>query len=205
MTLTPIDKNYFEKAYESYKRGNHAKAISYIDKALEIDPSDSVALRNKGMILVNLGKYEQALSHINKALEIEPNNTELLLSKGLVLEILDKHNEATNYYGKALGVNPNPELLHRIGFSLFLIGKHEDAMNYFNKALEINPNDSNAILGKEWVSDMSFKGQVETSQKVNIENRKIIDELVKEIGTLQNVNMKNLIRQLSKRFFRGHK
>ena len=53
--------------------GNYTQAISYLDKALTLDPNDKFALEEKGVNLDNLGNYTQAISYLDKALTIDPN------------------------------------------------------------------------------------------------------------------------------------
>ena len=62
------------------------QAIKDLDKALEIDPDDLTGLRNKGIVLVNLGKYEEAVKVIDRVLSLDPSDSEILLFKAIALE-----------------------------------------------------------------------------------------------------------------------
>ena len=64
------------------------EAIQYFDKALQIDPNDTVALNNKGDALYQLGKYDEAIQNYDKALQIDPNDTVALNNKGNALSTL---------------------------------------------------------------------------------------------------------------------
>lgn len=57
------------------------EALSWIDKALEVDPNNIHALTLKGSLLIDLGKTEEALTWINKALAIDPNYQRALEEK----------------------------------------------------------------------------------------------------------------------------
>jgi Flp pilus assembly protein TadD len=67
--------------------GNHAGAIEYFDKALDIDPHNVKALNNKGFAVIKLGNYTGAMQYIDKALAIDPHNVRAL-GKGLALDNL---------------------------------------------------------------------------------------------------------------------
>ena len=61
------------------------------DKAIAIDPNDTLALTNKGNVLSNLGKYQDAIALYDKALATDLNFTGALTNKGNVLNDLGKY------------------------------------------------------------------------------------------------------------------
>ena len=65
--------------------GRYDEAIQYYDKALQIDPNDTVALNNKGVALSDLDRYDEAIQNYDKALQIDPNYTDALNNKGNAL------------------------------------------------------------------------------------------------------------------------
>jgi tetratricopeptide (TPR) repeat protein len=77
-----------DKAKSLYLEGKYEEAITWIDKALEIDPgnaqvlnSKTLALYNKGLTLDNIGNHEEAITWYDKALEIDPVNIDILNNK----------------------------------------------------------------------------------------------------------------------------
>jgi tetratricopeptide (TPR) repeat protein len=54
------------------------EALTFYDKALEIDPKDSDALFAKGWALDSLGKYDEAISYYDKVLSIDPTDSDAL-------------------------------------------------------------------------------------------------------------------------------
>ncbi|MCH6571601.1 MAG: tetratricopeptide repeat protein, partial [Thaumarchaeota archaeon] len=58
----------FEKGFEALQNGEFAKAVSFFDQVLEIDPNYVPALNNKGSALRILGMYEEAIVYFDKAL-----------------------------------------------------------------------------------------------------------------------------------------
>jgi len=64
------------------------EAITYYDKALEIDPYDTLVLNNKGGALAALGRYEEAITYYDKVLAIDPDNEAAQDAKLFTLEQL---------------------------------------------------------------------------------------------------------------------
>ena len=67
--------------------------ISFFNKALEIDPTNTDAYLHKGFLHNRIRKHEEAITYFDKVLEIEPNNVRALYSKGVVLHFLKKPEE----------------------------------------------------------------------------------------------------------------
>ena len=127
----------------------YEEAIEAIDKSLEVNPGDNIALTIKGNALANLGSHEEALEVFNKALEIDPNNNFTLTVKGNALVNIGKYEEALEVFNKALEINPdNDYTLISKGNALADIGKYEEALEVFNKALGIDPNNAYTLLNK---------------------------------------------------------
>jgi tetratricopeptide (TPR) repeat protein len=57
---------------------------------LAIDPSDSVALYNKGVALSSLGNHTQATAYFDKTLAINPNDRDTLMAKEEAQSLLQK-------------------------------------------------------------------------------------------------------------------
>jgi tetratricopeptide (TPR) repeat protein len=85
----------------------YAQVIRYYDKALAIDPNDTAALTNKGIVLIKLGNYTQAIHYFDKVLSIKLNNVGGLYNKAVALDNLGKYTEAKVFRDKALHINPN--------------------------------------------------------------------------------------------------
>jgi len=71
------------------KLGRFKEAIQYYDKALAIDPNDSVVLHNKGRALSEQGKFVEAIQLYDLSLSINPDNLIVLDDKSKAFELLD--------------------------------------------------------------------------------------------------------------------
>src|SRR5574341_595145 len=75
------------------QEGKFFEAIEYFDKILEINPTDSIALGNKGAALTQLNKYEEAILIYDNALQIDSANINILNNKAATLFNLGKIDE----------------------------------------------------------------------------------------------------------------
>lgn len=133
-----------------FKNKKLEQAIKDLDKALEIDPDNLTGLRNKGIVLVNLGKYEEAIKVIDRVLSLDPNDSEILLFKAIALESQGLDGEKfITFYEKAMKINSNDfDMICNIGFHIIQLGGYENAIKYFDRVLSIEPTHPVAINGK---------------------------------------------------------
>jgi tetratricopeptide (TPR) repeat protein len=68
----------------------YEEALSFCDKAIDVNPGYAYALSYKGKLLLELKKYEESLKYYNRALEIEPDNRTAIYHKNKVLWQIEK-------------------------------------------------------------------------------------------------------------------
>ena len=89
------------------------KAISYFDKAIEIEPLNYFAWANKGLILKKLDRREEAILCYDRAIQIQPNYPNSWFNKGVLLGCLGQLDEAVKCFDKVLDIAPNHKLALR--------------------------------------------------------------------------------------------
>ena len=72
-----------QQGVENIELGNYDEAISYFDKALQMEPDNVTYLNNKGTVLILQEKYYEATQIFAKVLTIEPNDPTALDSYAL--------------------------------------------------------------------------------------------------------------------------
>lgn len=87
--------------------GNYTEAISYYDKALQIDPDDTNVLVNKGNALTNLARYKNACGCYDKVLVKNPNSSMALYNKSCIKALHEEIDESLKLLEKAININPN--------------------------------------------------------------------------------------------------
>ena len=138
------EQNWLNRAEKALKGGQYEEAITYSDKAIEIDPKSAKAWNNRGIALVKLGNNEEAIQSFDRVIELNPQFAESWYNKGSTLKSLGKYEEALQSYNKAIELNPqDADFCNGKGVTLVKIGKYEEALQSYNKAIELNPRDSN--------------------------------------------------------------
>jgi tetratricopeptide (TPR) repeat protein len=89
------------------------EAISFFDKAIEIEPLNYFAWANKGLILKKLDKREEAILCYDRAIQIQPNYPNSWFNKGVLLGCLGQLEEAVKCFDKVLEIAPNHKLALR--------------------------------------------------------------------------------------------
>jgi len=137
------------KGNEHYRNGKLGAAIKCYNQAIQLEPGNSVAWNNKGLILAIAGQYEEALVAHSKALEIDPGYVDAISNMGMAYTKLDKYDEALTQYNLALKKRPDHEIAwNNKGNLLAKMERHEDAMECYEKALKINPKYHAAMNNK---------------------------------------------------------
>ena len=88
-------------------------AMSYFDKAIEIEPLNYFAWANKGLILKKLDRREEAILCYDRAIQIQPNYPNSWFNKGVLLGCLGQLEEAVKCFDKVLEIAPNHKLALR--------------------------------------------------------------------------------------------
>ena len=139
----PFSKTFTHKGFYLYNIGELNKALSTFDKAIAINPLDSVAWTGKGFVLNDLNKSDEAIKALDKAIEINPQYSKAWNGKGLALGLSGKTDEAIKAFDKAIEINPYYlDALKNKGMALDSLNKSNEALNAFDKALGINSQDS---------------------------------------------------------------
>ena len=118
--------------------------ISYIDKALLINPGYPEANNYKGLMLLESNQASASVEYFNKAIQNKPDFAEAYCNLGNALMEAQDFKAAENMYKKAIKYNPGfanaynnlaNALLDQDGFCQ----RGEEAEAYYLKAMEIEP------------------------------------------------------------------
>jgi tetratricopeptide (TPR) repeat protein len=141
------------------------EALNCFNKALRIDPNNSHAWNNKGIMLSALKiSQNEALECLEKALKIKPDYPEAYINKGTVLSVMERYEDAIAAFEIAfwlspthiskmcdamLNTNPNhaPALFIK-GHSHFYAGEYERSIEYYEKVERLFPNYIPNIIAK---------------------------------------------------------
>ena len=129
----------------SYRRGENAKALGFLDRALAAEPDRAEVLTVRGLVLQNSGRLKEGLASLDKALRIKPDMVEAHNNRGNILCDMGRHAEALPSYDKAAGLQPKyaPTFYNR-GVALQALGRWGEALQSYGKTLEIHADYAQA-------------------------------------------------------------
>ena len=129
--------------------GDFDKSDKAFDKAIKIDPNNTIVLNNYSYYLSVRGeKLDKALEMSGKTLKLEGKSSTYLDTYAWILYKMERYEEAREYLQKALdgGGVDSGVILEHMGDVCFKLGETEKAMEYWKQASE-----------KEDVSDLLQK------------------------------------------------
>ena len=135
-----------------YYLDTNATGLIYFDAAHELNPKAVEPLRNKGLLLINLGRPEEAIESFEQVLEIDSTFAEAHYNIGVCyvnsyrddFEQAKKDsivNEAIRHFDLATKIEPKYAIAwYNLGHSYEFIGDKKRALECYKKAIDIDPD-----------------------------------------------------------------
>ena len=134
-----IVNNLFASLGLIYLKTNRVKtALKFFNKELKINPLNTVALNNLGVINLDLKNYRIAKNYFLKALKIS-SNAKTLYFLGLILTELEDFDKAIEFYNKSILMKKNADASCNIGYLYYFLGSLDKAKKNILDAIKINP------------------------------------------------------------------
>jgi tetratricopeptide (TPR) repeat protein len=135
--------NYLAEAY--YRQNLYKDAFDNFEKAIILDPKNSLALNNYAyyLSLQNMD-LEKAETMSAKTIQIDPANASYQDTYGYILFKRGKYVEAEKWLSRAVENEPNSaDVLEHYGDVLFQIGRVDEAVTYWQKAKKAGSESKN--------------------------------------------------------------
>lgn len=101
-------KEYAERGYKLYDyMSNYEKALADFDKAIEMDPINSIARCGRGEVLVDMGKKDEGIKDLLRAIELSNTNSRAYMNLGYLEEGARNYEKALEWY--TIGAENSPE------------------------------------------------------------------------------------------------
>ncbi len=135
-----------------YYLDTNANGLIYFDAASVIKPEMIEPIRNKGLLLVNLGEPEKAMKAFEKVLEIDSTFEEAYYNIGVcyINSYRDDFpkakqdsivNKAIKNFTIATTINPNyAQAWYNLGHSYEFSGDRKNALECYKKAIDLQPD-----------------------------------------------------------------
>jgi len=133
---------YISRGVSSLKNGQIEDAITYFNRAIDIDPGKAVAYAARGSAYFRLDKLDNALSDYNKAIEINPALEIAYQGRGSVYYRQGHPDNAISDYNRVIKINPGLVNAYADRGNIFQEqGKFDEAISDFSRVLELTPGD----------------------------------------------------------------
>ena len=127
--------------------GKISEALSYLDRAVSLDPNYVEAHYNRANTLKELGLFDEARKAYAQALRLNPNYVEALNNCGVLFQSQNQHRDAITFFLRALANKPDHVLAHNnVGVSLEVLGEFNQAVQSWQTALLLDSACSDAHI-----------------------------------------------------------
>jgi tetratricopeptide (TPR) repeat protein len=129
--------------------GSHEEAVALLERTLELDPRNVLALRKLGQAFLGANKPERAEAPLRAAAEAQADPT-TLTGLGASLSRQGKHEEAADVFRRVLEREPwLPAALFGAASSLEALGKRDEAIPLYQRlvSLDVPPEQEKGEVG----------------------------------------------------------
>jgi len=151
---------YTSRASSSLQIGRVDEAKADIERALELDPNNSMAFALQSVIAVTQNEKEKALELAGKAVQSDPNSAEAHIALSYAQQANFNLEGALNSVKEAVRVQPENALAWaRLAELRLSFGELEEAFSAAQKAVTLNPNLSRTqtVLGFAYLTQVRTK------------------------------------------------
>lgn len=114
------------------------KDIAVCDKALELEPTNAQAFRDRGYFLCRLGQYEKAIDDFNEVVKLVPTSPDGYYWRGMANIELKRFKDALIDFVTSLNFDPaRAESHYGAALSLMGLGKYDEALETIDQAIAL--------------------------------------------------------------------
>lgn len=127
-------------------RDDYARAVTFFEKAAEIDPNYAEAWYQTGFCYGMIGKHNEALKASKQAAKLRPNWTETFINIGASSFALGQFKDAAEAYRTAIKLDEsNADTQYALGLTLGKLNRTDEEILAYKRAVAIKPDHANAI------------------------------------------------------------
>jgi tetratricopeptide (TPR) repeat protein len=133
------------------------KAVTYLEKAIQILPYDYQSRNNLGIVYGNLGQFEKGLKELITAIRLKPDDDHLKINLSVLYQKQKEYKKSEDLLRFLLSKNQkNANLHYRIGLLYKEMERYGDAIFELTKAMKLSPSIINPYeeLGNIYLSQL---------------------------------------------------
>jgi Tfp pilus assembly protein PilF len=132
---------YYAAAGTLKRRNQPDEAVTYYQKALELDMSYTEAHYNLANTYAAMGKLDQAIDHYKEALDLMPESAMIHGNLAFYLVRQGRPEQAVKHYKEALRIKPDsPRIAYELGRTYAQLERFDLAIENLNKAIQLEPD-----------------------------------------------------------------
>jgi tetratricopeptide (TPR) repeat protein/CHAT domain-containing protein len=132
----------FYQGLAAAKAGDLSEAITYYDRAIEINPTSHEYWFNKGLTLFYLENFTEALASYDRAIELKPDFYKCWYYRGGIFGEMGQYDDAIACFDKAIEIKYDySEAWSSRGGALLKLGYQTEAVASFDQSLLLQPED----------------------------------------------------------------
>ena len=124
----------------------HARMKTRLERIVELDPTDKVALFWLGDFYHKLEIYEKALGYFEKIIKLDENHMYAWFHKGMILSETEKCEDAIKCYDKVMLMDEPPDQTwFNKGIALHSLGKYKQALECYEQYMKYDEEYHNDL------------------------------------------------------------
>ncbi len=144
--------NCFELGYAYEELADYDKAMTNINKAIDIDNKYASAYKVRGNINFKLKKYDKVLQDFSKYEEFadddDKDDADYYYTKGWVQNDQKNYTDAVKSLKDAVEIDKRfADAFTELAFAEFKLGLNDDAIQHYRVAIALKPEDYHPVLG----------------------------------------------------------
>jgi hypothetical protein len=125
------------------------RSLRFFERALKLNPNNVDTLRNKGLLLEEMGRSGEAEVCFDTIAELEPGGVEAWTQAARKRSALGLHQDAAAVASKAIELDAlDRSAWFTMGEALQAMGRHPEALECFDKVIHIDPRYARAWMAK---------------------------------------------------------
>ena len=139
-------QSFYSQGLAQISRDDYAKAVTYFERAAEIDPNYAEAWYQAGFCYGMLGKHADALKASRRAAALRPEWAETFVNVGASSFALGQFKDAVEAYRQATRLDPyNADAQFALGLSLNKLNRTDEEILAYKRAVAQKPDHAGAL------------------------------------------------------------
>ena len=140
LAISAASEELSTMGFDEYNQFNYDTAISYFDRAINLDTNNYKAYNGKGIALCFKGQYTNGMPLIQKALNMKPDYANGYFNMAMAYKLQKDYDNSLVYFNKALTFDPKDTWSYYGIATIYADrGDINTSLEYLKKAIDIEP------------------------------------------------------------------